>query len=62
VGTETGRAAIDERLQLAAELNRLDEARAAGELDETAYQEQRSAVLTRLRQLVAREQGVEGSG
>ncbi|MBO9306368.1 carboxypeptidase-like regulatory domain-containing protein [Thermomicrobium sp.] len=62
VGTETGQAAIDERLQLAAELNRLDEARAAGELDETAYQEQRSAVLTRLRQLVAREQGVEGSG
>ena len=62
VGTETGRAAIDERLQLAAELNRLDEARAAGELDETAYQEQRSAVLTRLRQLVAREQGVDGSG
>jgi hypothetical protein len=62
VGTETSRAAIDERLQLAAELNRLDEARAAGELDETAYQEQRSAVLTRLRQLVAREQGVEGSG
>ena len=62
VGTETGRAAIDERLQLAAELNRLDEARVAGELDETAYQEQRSAVLTRLRQLVAREQGVEGSG
>jgi hypothetical protein len=62
VGTETGRAAIDERLQLAAELNRLDEARAAGELDETAYQEQRSAVLARLRQLVAREQGVEGSG
>jgi hypothetical protein len=62
VGTETSRAAIDERLQLAAELNRLDEARAAGELDETAYQEQRSAVLARLRQLVAREQGVEGSG
>ena len=62
VGTETGRAAIDERLQLAAELNRLDEARAAGELDETAYQEQRSAVLTRLRQLVARAQGVDGSG
>jgi len=62
VGTETGRAAIDERLQLAAELNRLDEARAAGEIDETAYQEQRSAVLTRLRQLVARAQGVEGSG
>jgi hypothetical protein len=62
VGTETGRAAIDERLQLAAELNRLDEARAAGEIDETTYQEQRSAVLTRLRQLVARAQGVEGSG
>jgi len=50
----------DERLRLAAELNRLDEARAAGELDETQYNERRAAVLAQLRQLVLREQGVEG--
>ncbi|MCX2727364.1 carboxypeptidase regulatory-like domain-containing protein [Thermomicrobium sp. 4228-Ro] len=50
----------DERLRLAAELNRLDEARAAGELDEMQYNERRAAVLAQLRQLVLRERGVEG--
>ncbi len=52
----------DERLQLAAELNRLDEARAAGELDEEEYQQRRAEVLAQLRELVLRERGVETRG
>jgi len=57
---EQAAAAVDERLQLAAELNRLDEARAAGDLDEAQYNERREAILAQLRQLVLRERGVEG--
>lgn len=50
----------DERVQLAAELNRLDAAREAGELDEAEYVARRSAVLAQLRELVLREQGLHG--
>lgn len=49
----------DERLQLAAELNRLDEARAAGELDEEEYQQKRAEVHAQLRELVLRQRGIE---
>ncbi|MCX7622580.1 MAG: hypothetical protein N2Z82_02310 [Thermomicrobium sp.] len=52
--------AEDRRMQLAAELNRLDEAHAAGTLEEAEYNERRAAILAQLRELVLRERGVEG--
>ncbi len=58
--TEVDAPPQDERLELAAELNRLDEARAAGQLDEETYATQRERVLNQLRELVLRERGVEG--
>uniref|UniRef100_A0A7C1XFL2 Carboxypeptidase regulatory-like domain-containing protein n=1 Tax=Thermomicrobium roseum TaxID=500 RepID=A0A7C1XFL2_THERO len=60
VSPDEGDRVSDERLQLAAELNRLDEARAAGELDEAEYTARRSAILRQLRELVLREKGLEG--
>lgn len=60
VSPDGGDRVSDERLRLAAELNRLDEARAAGELDEAEYAERRSVVLRQLRELVLREKGLEG--
>lgn len=60
VSPDDGDRVSDERLQLAAELNRLDEARAAGELDEAEYTARRSAILRQLRELVLREKGLEG--
>lgn len=52
----------DERVRLAAELNKLDEARAAGTVGEAEYAARRSELLTQLRQLVLREQGAQGEG
>ncbi len=49
----------DERLELAAALNRLDEQRAAGEIDEKSYQAQREEILGRLRALVLRQRGLD---
>lgn len=49
----------DEQLELAAALNRLDEQRAAGEIDEEIYQAQREEILGRLRALVLRQRGLD---
>jgi hypothetical protein len=49
----------DERLALAAALNRLDEQRDAGEIDEERYQAQREQILEQLRALVLRQRGLD---
>ena len=49
----------DERLALAAALNRLDTQRDAGEIDEERYQAQREQILRQLRALVLRQRGLD---
>ncbi len=49
----------DERLALAAELNDLDEARAAGSIDEATYESKRQQLIERLRGLSLRMRGLE---
>lgn len=51
-----------ERLELAAELNRLEEERARGEIDEETYQEERAEILEELRAISRRMRGLEDSG
>lgn len=49
----------DERLELAAALNRLDMQRDAGEIDESTYVRERAALQERLRALLLRERGLD---
>lgn len=51
-----------ERLALAAELNRLDEERAAGQVDEETYQQERAEILEDLRAISRRMRGLEDAG
>ncbi|HEX7072351.1 MAG TPA: hypothetical protein VF190_16170 [Rhodothermales bacterium] len=52
----------DERLELAAELNRLDDERAAGRIDEETYQQERGEILEELRAISQRMRGLEDAG
>lgn len=52
----------DERLALAAELNRLDEEHAAGQIDDATYQQERDEILEDLRAISRRLRGLEDSG
>ena len=49
----------DERLALAAQLNQLDERRAAGTIDEAEYQSGRQQVMDELRSITRRRRGLE---
>jgi len=51
-----------ERLALAAELNKLDEERARGEIDEETYQEERAEIVEELRAISLRMRGLKDSG
>ena len=52
----------EQRLTLAAELNRLDEERAAGNIDEETYHRDRDEILEELRSISRRLHGVEDAG
>jgi len=49
----------DERLALAAQLNQLDEQRAAGTIDDVAYQNSRQQVMQELRGIMLKRRGLE---
>lgn len=50
-----------ERMELASELNQLDDEHARGEIDDESYQRERSELLEELREISRRMHGVEGT-